>query len=74
LDPDLFLVIGLAVGLLAVPALISAFSESRAPRAAAIMLMIAAGLVSVAVLEKPGGYEVGDLPAVVLGVVADIAP
>jgi hypothetical protein len=71
-DPDLFLVIGLAVALLSVPALISAFSESRAPRAAAIMLMIAAGLVSIAVLQKPGGYEVGDLPNVVMGVVSGI--
>jgi hypothetical protein len=68
-DPDLFFVIGLVVGALSIPALISAFSESRAPRAAAIMVMISAGLILVALLQKPGGYEMGEIPAVVLGVV-----
>ena len=70
MDPDLFFVIGLAVGVLAIPALISAFSESRAPRAAAIMVMISAGLLLVAILQKPGGYKMGEIPQVVAGVVA----
>jgi hypothetical protein len=71
-DPDLVFVIGLLTGLLAVPALISAFSESRAPRAAAIMVMISAGLLLVAVLQKPGGYAMGDIPEVIMGVAADV--
>ena len=68
-DPDLIFVIGLIVGLLAIPALLSAFSESRPPRAASIMVMIAAGLVVVAVLQKPGGYTVGEAPDVFFSVV-----
>jgi hypothetical protein len=71
-NPDLFLVIGLIVGALAIPAVISAFSESRPPRAAAIMVMISAGLLLVAVLEKPGGYTIGEVPEVFMGVVADL--
>lgn len=68
-DPDLVFVIGLVVGLLSIPSLIGAFSESRPPRAAAIMVMIAAGLITVAVLQKPGGYSVQEAPDVVLRVV-----
>jgi hypothetical protein len=71
-DPDLFFTIGLLVGALAIPAVISAFSESRPPRAAAIMVMIAAGLILVAVLEKPGGYAVSEIPTVVMGVVGNL--
>lgn len=72
MDPDLFFTIGLVVGALAIPAVISAFSESRPPRAAAIMVMISAGLLLVAILEKPGGYTVGEIPAVVMGVVGKL--
>jgi hypothetical protein len=71
-DPDLFFTIGLLVGALAIPAVISAFSESRPPRAAAIMVMIAAGLILVAILEKPGGYTVGEIPAIVMSVVGNL--
>nr|WP_256471803.1 hypothetical protein [Oceanicola sp. 502str15] len=62
----------MVVGLLAIPALIGAFSESRPPRAAAIMVLISAGLVSVAVLQKPGGYSVSGAPEVFMKVVGDI--
>ncbi|MEE4117963.1 MAG: hypothetical protein V2I65_03000 [Paracoccaceae bacterium] len=72
MDPDLFFVIGLLVGLLSIPALISAFSESRPPRAAAIMVMISIVLILLAVLQKPGGYDIGEVPGIVAGVVADL--
>ncbi|MCO6385067.1 MAG: hypothetical protein JXQ91_20435 [Vannielia sp.] len=72
MDPDVIFVIGMVVGLLAIPALIGAFSESRPPRAAAIMVLISAGLVSVAVLQKPGGYSVSGAPEVFMKVVGDI--
>ncbi|WP_252947418.1 hypothetical protein [Oceanicola sp. 502str15] len=72
IDPDVIFVIGMVVGLLAIPALIGAFSESRPPRAAAIMVLISAGLVSVAVLQKPGGYSVSGAPEVFMKVVGDI--
>jgi hypothetical protein len=71
-NPDQFFVMGLLVGLLSIPALISAFSEGRPPRAAAIMVMIAIALVLLALLQKPGGYEVGDIPQVVVRVVSDL--
>ncbi|MGR3796031.1 hypothetical protein [Vannielia litorea] len=72
IDPDVIFVIGMVVGLLAIPALIGAFSESRPPRAAAIMVLISAGLISVAVLRKPGGYTVSGAPEVFMRVIGDI--
>ncbi|QDC11692.1 hypothetical protein FHY55_17940 [Oceanicola sp. D3] len=72
MDPDVIFVIGMVVGLLAVPALIGAFSESRTPRAAAIMVLISAGLISVAVLRKPGGYSLSTAPDVFMNVVSSI--
>lgn len=73
LDPDLIFVIGLVVGVLAVPALLSAYSEGRSPRAAAIMIMICAGLIAVAVLQKPAGsYSFGKIPQIFTEVVGDI--
>lgn len=71
-DPDLIFVIGIVVGLLAIPALIGAFSESRTPRAAAIMIMISAGLIAVAVLQKPSGYTVNTAPQIFMKVIGDI--
>lgn len=68
-DPDLIFVIGLIVGLLAFPALLSAFSESRPPRSAAIMIMIAAGLIVTAVIQKPTGYSIDQAPTIFFEVV-----
>jgi hypothetical protein len=67
---DLFFVVGLVVGCLSVPSLISAFSESRPPRTAAILLMIGGGLTALAVIRQPGGYDFADIPAVFARVVA----
>ncbi|NDR57765.1 hypothetical protein FPS10_15220 [Pseudoruegeria sp. M32A2M] len=73
LDPDLVFVIGLIVGILAVPALLGAYSEGRSPRAGAIMVMICAGLIAVAVMQRPPRtYSIGKIPEVFTGVVGDI--
>ena len=69
-DPDLIYIIGLVVGFLAFPALLSAFSESRPPRTAAIMVMIAAGLVVTALIQKPSGYSFGQTPQIFMDVVS----
>ncbi len=59
---DFFLVGGIVLAALAVPALLSAYSEGRAPRSAAL-LFIAAGICIVyAVMTTPGGYGVQDVP------------
>ena len=69
IDPDLVFVIGLVAGLLAIPALLSAFSETRPPRAAAMMVMISIGLISVASAQRPSGYSLATAPDVFFDVV-----
>ncbi|MBW6505178.1 MAG: hypothetical protein K0B00_00350 [Rhodobacteraceae bacterium] len=64
MDSDLFLVIGLLIGAFSIPSIISAFSDSRAPRAAAAGLVLAGVLVLVAFMTKPGGYAPSQIPNV----------
>ena len=69
MDTDLFLVIGAAVLVLALPALIGAFSEGRPPRAAAILVLIGGGLTVLAVTQNPGGYALDDVPQALIRVI-----
>ncbi|RID93200.1 hypothetical protein D2N39_06045 [Gemmobacter lutimaris] len=62
MNPDLFLVVGIVLAVLAVPAVISALTDGRAPRAASIIVLIAGVLIVFAFTKKPGGYEVRDIP------------
>jgi hypothetical protein len=61
-DPDLLMVVGVTVGVLTVPSLFSAFMDGRAPRAGAILALIAGVLIAVAVNERPGGYAIAEIP------------
>jgi hypothetical protein len=63
LDSDLYLVLGIVIAGFAIPSIVSAFSEGRAPRVAAIMVVIAGGLIAFAVSQKPSGYKFSDVPA-----------
>ena len=69
MDPQLALVIGLVVAGFSVPAIVSAFSDGRAPRAAAIALVIGGGLAVWAFNQKPGGYRLEEIPQVFVEVV-----
>lgn len=59
---DMFLVTGILTLVMAIPSVMSAFSDGRAPRAAAILVMIGGGLVALAVNNQPGGYTLNDVP------------
>ena len=74
MDADLAMAIGLVLGALSVPALLSALSEAHAPRVGAVSLVVACGLVLWALETKPGGYTVADLPAVIVNVIARYLP
>ena len=69
LDADLLFVIGLVLGVLSIPAFVSAYSESRAPRGAAVAAILAGALIVWASVEKPGGYAIGQIPDVFARVV-----
>lgn len=74
MDTDLALVAGLVVGMFAIPAVMSAWSEGRAPRAAALSALVAGGLVIWALTARPGGYTLAEIPEAVIGVVARLLP
>jgi hypothetical protein len=69
---DQILVISIIIIALAIPSLLAAYSESRAPRAAAIMLMIGGVLMVVALTQKPGGYKFDEIPNVFVRVIGEL--
>ncbi|MEM7319570.1 MAG: hypothetical protein AAF408_11185 [Pseudomonadota bacterium] len=74
MEPDTALILGLILAVLSVPAMVSAYSDRRPPRAPILILLIAATLVVYAVLTHPGGYRLADIPDVFYAVVARIIP
>ena len=74
MDGDLALVLGLVLALLAVPSMVSAFSDRRTPHASAIALVIAGGLIVYAAAVHPGGYSLADIPRVVFEVLGRFWP
>ncbi|MEL7258217.1 MAG: hypothetical protein AAFN80_10310 [Pseudomonadota bacterium] len=70
MDPDLIFTIGVVLGVFSLPAMLSAFSEKRAPRVAAITVVLAGIMVLWAVRENPGRYSLGGIPDVFVEVVA----
>ena len=61
---DFALVMGIIIAGLSVPPLLSAFSDRRAPRSPALMLLIATSLIVYAATTSPVGYEFSELPEV----------
>jgi hypothetical protein len=62
------------IAALTIPSILSAVSDRRAPRASAITILIAGGLIVFAITAKPGGYSLEQVPDVVLNVVARFIP
>lgn len=70
MDTDLALITGIFLVILAIPSALSALIDGRAPRVAAIVVLIGGGLVVLAVTGHPGGYSPKALPEVFFRVVA----
>lgn len=62
MDTDLFLVIGIVVLALTVPPILGALFDGRPPRTPAILMLIAGGMITLAVTRHPGGYDIHDVP------------
>jgi hypothetical protein len=63
-DGDLILIVGFCVAVMAVPAMLSAYSAGRPPRAAAVAAVVGGALMVLALVLHPGGYQASDLPDV----------
>jgi len=70
MDTDLVLTIGVVLAALSVPSLLAAWTESRAPRIGAVMVIAAFAMIVAATLRRPGGYGVTEIPSVMLDVFA----
>ena len=69
MDPDIALVLGVVFLALAFPSLLSDFSESRPPRTAMILIVMAGAAIYWAITSRPGGYAVEDIPGAFVRVV-----
>ena len=56
MSPDLYLVLGIFMAGFSIPSVLSALSDRRAPRVSAITILIAGGLILLAIQTQPGGY------------------
>ncbi len=72
MDSDVIFVVGVVITVLSIPAIVSAFSDSRSPRVSAIVVLIGALMIGYAVNTKPGAYNFETLPDVFVSVVGKV--
>ncbi|KIC51863.1 hypothetical protein [Tateyamaria sp. ANG-S1] len=70
MSPDYYLVLGILIAGFSIPSVLSAISDRRAPRASAITVLIAGGLIVLALQTQPGGYTLQEIPDVFVRVIA----
>lgn len=54
MTPDMYLVLGILIAAFSIPSILSAVADGRAPRASAITILIAGGLILLAIQTQPG--------------------
>ena len=69
MTPDIALVLGLVLAALSIPSMMSALVDRRSPRASAVTILIAGGLILYAVQTNPGGYTLQDIPKAISRVI-----
>jgi len=70
LTQDLLLVAGIIICGFAIPSILGAMAEKRAPRVASIAVLVGGTLVLLALSQKPGGYSWHEIPEAFVRVVA----
>ena len=71
-DPNLLLALGLFLAWLSIPAMVSAYSDSRPPRVSAVVVVTGGLLVLWAFQVKPGGYSLSEIPLAIYDVLGRI--
>ncbi|MBW4709386.1 hypothetical protein KX928_16465 [Roseobacter sp. YSTF-M11] len=62
MDPDTALVLGVIIGGFSIISIFSALVDRRAPRASALTILLATGLIFYAAKTTPVGYTAASLP------------
>ena len=70
MDTDLVLTIGIVLLALSLPSLLSAWVEGSLSRLGTLMIFVASGMIGWAVYSQPKGYELTEIPMVMLGVLS----
>ena len=68
----ILLVVGIVLAVFSVVAVLTALIEGRRPRVAAIMVLIAGGILALAVMQSDHGLRWEDIPNAFVAVVAAI--
>lgn len=69
MQPDHFLVLGLFLVAASIPAMISAWSDGRAPRVGAVVAVAGFAVLLHGNVQQPGGYRLSDVPDAIYGVI-----
>ena len=72
MNNDQMLVVGIILCALSLPSLLAAYSESRAPRAGAIILLIGGVLLVGALSRQPTGYTFAEIPDIFVRVIGGL--
>lgn len=70
MDTDTALVLGIVIAGFSIPSILSALSDRRAPRASAVTVLIAGGLILYAIQNHSSGYSLQDVPNAFVRVIA----
>jgi formate-dependent nitrite reductase membrane component NrfD len=70
MDTDLILTMGIVLLVLSVPSLLSAWVEGKPPRVGGLLILAAFAMIVTATLVRPGGYDLNDVPSIMIGVVS----
>ena len=72
MTPDIILVLGLALLVLTIPGLVASYSDGRSIRLSGLSMLVGVGLVAYAYSQTPGGYQLTDVPDVIVRVVGQM--
>lgn len=62
---EFILVLGLVIGVLAIPGMFSAIVDGNPPRVAAIAVVVSGALIIYAVYTTPGGFSINEVPSII---------
>ncbi|MFD1343589.1 hypothetical protein [Litorisediminicola beolgyonensis] len=63
------LTFGLLVLVFAIPSMVAAYADGKAPRFGAVTFVLGVGMILMAFATKDGGYALGELPTILFKVI-----
>lgn len=70
MNADIMITLGLLFTVLALPAILSAFTHGRSVRLSMLLLLAGAVLIAVGMNQMPQGFQMADIPDIVTRAIA----